>query len=160
MVHSAARQPSWTCKLRLSTSKLIIRFDMSRPGAIGHGGTFNNSPLTMAAGAAALEHILTPDALKELNELGDYLRDKANGDCEKRGLNLRLTGLGSVNCIKGPASPEAKRLTYFGLIERGFWADQRGTVVLNLTTTREDVDAFVAALVEVAELVQAVGGLA
>lgn len=114
----------------------------------------------MAAGAAALEHILTPEALKELNELGDYLRDKVNGDCEKGGPNLRLTGSGSVNCIKGPSSPEAKRLIYFGLIERGFWADQRGTVVLNLTTTKEDVDAFVAALVEVAEHVQKVGGLA
>lgn len=114
----------------------------------------------MAAGAAALEHILTPDALRELNELGDYLRDKVNGDCEKKGINLRLTGLGSVNCIKGPNSPEAKRLVYFGLIERGFWADQRGTVVLNLTTTREDVDAFAGALVEVAEQVQVVGGLA
>lgn len=113
----------------------------------------------MAAGAAALEHILTPEALEKLNKLGDYLRDKVNADCEKRGLGVRLTGLGSVNCIQGPSSPEAKRLMYFGLIERGFWADQRGTCVLNLTTTQEDVDAFAAGVVEVAELVQSVGGL-
>lgn len=113
----------------------------------------------MAAGAAALEHILTPEALQKLSELGDYLRDKVNADCEKRGLGLRLSGLGSVNCIKGPNSPEAKRLTYFGLIERGFWADQRGTCVLNLETTREDVDAFADAVVEVAEEVQAAGGI-
>lgn len=113
----------------------------------------------MAAGAAALD-ILTPEALETLNALGDYLRDKVNADCEKRGLTLRLTGLGSVNCIKGPNSAEAKRLTYFGLVKRGFWADQRGTCVLNLATTREDVDAFAEALVEVAGQVHAVGGLA
>lgn len=113
----------------------------------------------MAAGAAALEQILTEDALKRLNALGDYLREAVNAECERRGLKLRLTGLGSVNCIKGPNSPQAKRLVYLSLMKRGFWADQRGTCVLNLATTKEDVDAFVEAIVEVATSVEAVGGL-
>lgn len=114
----------------------------------------------MAAGATALERILTPEALKQLNDLGDHLREAVNKECERRGLGLKLSGLGSVNCIQGPKSTEAKRLVYFGLMKRGFWADQRGTCVLNLATTREDVDDYIKAVVEVAGELQAVGGLA
>lgn len=51
------------------------RFD-AREGAISHGGTFNSSPLTMVAGAAAIERILTEDALKNLNALDDWMREE------------------------------------------------------------------------------------
>ena len=103
------------------------RFDMTRPDAVGHGGTFNNSPCTMAAGtscpdktirgliegAAAIEHVATKSALARLNALGDELRDRVNegfsahyapfkvGICAKivivPSLTRQMTGLGSLN---------------------------------------------------------------
>ncbi|OXC69726.1 hypothetical protein AYX13_01895 [Cryptococcus neoformans] len=54
------------------------KFDAREEGAISHGGTFNNSPLTMVAGATAMERILTKDALKNLNALGDWMREEIN----------------------------------------------------------------------------------
>lgn len=54
------------------------RFDAREEGAISHGGTFNNSLLTMVAGATSMERILTEDALKNLNALGDWMREEIN----------------------------------------------------------------------------------
>ena len=42
---------------------LMARFDPRRADALGHAGTFNNNVLTMAAGLAGLQQVLTPAAL-------------------------------------------------------------------------------------------------
>jgi len=39
------------------------RFDPTSPQAFGHGGTFNNNILSMAAGYAGLSRVLTRKAL-------------------------------------------------------------------------------------------------
>ena len=109
----------------------------------------------MVAGATALDEVLTAPALAELNALGDRLRTQLNTGFRDAGALFHVTGLGSVNQIHYTASPKedeasALALLYFSLIERGFWIAQRGTVVLNLATTAEDVDEFVRAVVSVA----------
>jgi glutamate-1-semialdehyde 2,1-aminomutase len=90
--------------------EIMNMFDNRRAGSIGHGGaliksevangslkrkgTFNNSPLTMAAGTAALKHILTPEVLERVNSLGNYMRDSLNNVikvCSAR--SFRLTDL-------------------------------------------------------------------
>ncbi|RSH87141.1 hypothetical protein EHS25_003632 [Saitozyma podzolica] len=58
--------------------EVMKMFDMTQPGAISHGGTFNNSPCTMVAGVTALEQLVTESALTTLNALGDNMRESLN----------------------------------------------------------------------------------
>lgn len=130
------------------------RFDIRKPGAISHGGTFNNSPLTMVAGATALEKLLTPEALERLNALGDHMRDSLNAGFATSDAPFYVTGLGSINQLHCTLAPQdrdaAMEVLFFTLIERGYWVAQRGTMALNFENTSEDVDLFVAAVVEAA----------
>lgn len=123
------------------------------PGAVSHGGTFNNSPLTMRAGAAAAEHLLTAPTLAAVNALGDGLRDRANALFDRLSAPLEITGLGSINQLKakhGAGAPaEVGDLVFFGLLERGIAIAQRGLISLTLNTTEADVARFVAALEDV-----------
>lgn len=140
-------------------AEIMDMFDVRRPGAVSHGGTFNNSPLTMVAGATALEEVVTPRALAMLNVLGDVMRDELNEALAGAGAPFNVTGLGSLNQIHCTLPTKEERndahdLLFFGLLERGFWIAQRGTVALNLETTATDVQEFVSAAVEAATLVK------
>ena len=44
---------------------LMARLDPRDPEALVHSGTFNNNVLTMAAGLAGLEKVLTPEANRQ-----------------------------------------------------------------------------------------------
>lgn len=133
-------------------ASLTPSFDVRRPDHVNHGGTFNNSPLTMIAGSTAIEQILTPERLEDLNERGDRLREKLNSAFGGAGAPFVVTGLGSINQInchlpKDDQLP-ALELVYFGMLERGFWMAQRGTLALNFEITDKEVDEFVEAIVE------------
>ncbi|WOO82424.1 Beta-phenylalanine transaminase [Vanrija pseudolonga] len=133
-------------------AEIMSIFDVRRPDHVNHGGTFNNSPLTMIAGSTAIEQILTPERLEDLNERGDRLREKLNSAFGGAGAPFVVTGLGSINQInchlpKDDQLP-ALELVYFGMLERGFWMAQRGTLALNFEITDKDVDEFVEAIVE------------
>ena len=56
-------------------------FDPRRDDRIGHGGTFNANPLTMAAGLATLEE-LTPDRYDALEALAGELEAGVNAQTE------------------------------------------------------------------------------
>ena len=49
---------------------LMAHFDVTRGGALGHAGTFNNNVVSMAAGVATLTDVLTPEVLAEVNRGG------------------------------------------------------------------------------------------
>jgi len=110
------------------------RFDPSRGDAWPHAGTFNNAVLTMAAGAAGLTQVLTPDEIARLNALGDRLRERIAA------LGVHATGYGSMVGLHGVER------AFFGMLERGYWYARRGFVALSLPLTEEDVDGFAAAL--------------
>lgn len=128
------------------------RFDIRKPGAISHGGTFNNSPLTMVAGATALEHLLTPKALERLNDLGDHMRDALNAGFKATGAPFHAKGLGSINQLYCTLPEQdrdaAMEVLFFTLLEKGYWVAQRGTLALNFENSAEEVDGFVAAVVD------------
>ncbi|TXT10608.1 hypothetical protein VHUM_02113 [Vanrija humicola] len=132
--------------------EIMSIFDVRRPDHVNHGGTFNNSPLTMVAGSTAIEQILTAERLADLNDRGDRLREKLNSALGGAGAPFVVTGLGSINQINCHLPKEdqltALELVYFGLLERGFWIAQRGTLALNFEITDKDVDEFVEAVVE------------
>lgn len=113
----------------------------------------------MVAGATALEKILTPEALKRINALGDHMRDSLNAGFKSVCAPFHVTGLGSINQLNCTLDKQdrdaALALLSFKLLERGFWIAQRGTLALNFANSEEDVDEFVAATVEAAGEVDA-----
>jgi glutamate-1-semialdehyde 2,1-aminomutase len=113
---------------------LMERFDPAREDAWQHAGTFNNAVLTMAAGAAGLTQVLTPNEIARLNALGDRLRDGIAA------LGVRATGYGSMIGLHDVED------AFYGMLERGYWYARRGFVALSLPLTGQDVDGFAAAL--------------
>src|SRR5262245_26028311 len=74
---------------------LMACFDPRRPGAIGHGGTFNGNPMTMAAGLATLAE-LTPDAYERLEAMGCDLRHKLDALFGDLGAAVQVNQVGSI----------------------------------------------------------------
>lgn len=114
---------------------LMERFDPSRRNAFQHAGTFNNSVLTMAAGAAGLTKVLTRGEIARLNALGDRLRERLPEEAH-------ATGYGSM---VGLHLDDAE-LIHVRMLERGYSYARRGFVALSLPLTEADVDGFADAL--------------
>jgi len=137
--------------------EILQRFDPSRPVALAHAGTFNNTVLSMAAGLAGLVRVLSPDALATLNERGERLRGRVNEAAQRRGLAIQATGLGSLMTlhatdtpIRRPADaaaadPLAKELLFFDLLDRGIYLARRGFASLSLPFGDAEVEEFIAA---------------
>ncbi|MFZ4756617.1 MAG: aspartate aminotransferase family protein [Burkholderiaceae bacterium] len=147
---------------------VIDRFDPRRAGALAHAGTFNNNVLTMAAGLAGLQHVLSRGALDALNARGDRLREALNAVFERHGVALCASGLGSLLTLHptaGPVrsardlagvDPRLKDLLFFDLLERGVWMARRGFMALSLPFGEAELDTLVDALDEVAAMRRAV----
>ena len=139
---------------------LMSRLDPSKPEALVHSGTFNNNVLTMAAGLAGLEKVLTPEATIRLNEAGDRLRVRMQEAADARDIPAQVMGLGSMICvhfqdqpIHRPADAEAtppatRKLLQLELNLKGFYLSRRGFMSLCLPLTDRDYDDFVAAFEE------------
>ena len=136
---------------------IMGRFDPRTAGAFPHAGTFNNDVLTMAAGAAGLEEVFTPEAADALNARGDALRDRLNALAGSRGVPLRATGLGSIMNVHfttreirrvddaRAGDQAALALFHLEMLARGQYLSRRGFMSLSLPLTDDDIDGFVAA---------------
>ncbi|MEM8923807.1 MAG: aminotransferase class III-fold pyridoxal phosphate-dependent enzyme [Actinomycetota bacterium] len=132
--------------------------DPARGGPLSHGGTFNNNAFTMSAGAAAVEQLLTEEALDELFERGERLRARLTEVIGDR--PLAVTGWGSILGIHAVAAPvEAPtdlagvdpavgELLFHGLLARGYYIARRGFIALSLSVGDDELDGFVAAFAE------------
>jgi glutamate-1-semialdehyde 2,1-aminomutase len=140
---------------------VIDRFDPRRADALAHAGTFNNNVLTMAAGLAGLQRVLTREALDALNARGDRLRARLAEVFARHGVALQASGLGSLSNLHvtdrpirssrdlaGP-DPRIKDLLFFDLLERGVWMARRGFMALSLPFGDAELDTLVAAFDEV-----------
>ena len=139
-------------------AEVMSRFDPRRPDALAHAGTFNNNVLTMAAGLAGLEQVLTPAAIRALNERGEKLRAAANELFVRHGVALQFTGLGSLmnlhatdRAISRPADlagadARVKELVFHELLARGVYMARRGFVALSLPFGEAEIAEFLAAL--------------
>ncbi|MFQ5521033.1 MAG: aspartate aminotransferase family protein, partial [Candidatus Methylomirabilia bacterium] len=104
---------------------------------IGHGGTFNASAVTMAAGVATLEQ-LTPAAYERLDALGDRLRSGVAALLKHMKQKGQVSGVGSLFCLhwtqspltdyrsSRPKDPEAPLRIFLGLLMEGVLLTQRG----------------------------------
>lgn len=124
---------------------------------LAHAGTFNNNPVSMAAGVAALREVLTDQALLEVNGRGDVCREALAGVFAEARLPMCVTGRGSMIGVHGCAGPvhnladisesdnRWKELYFFAMLEHGYYFAQRGFIALSLEVTDEMLDGFVVA---------------
>ncbi len=140
--------------------EIMERLDPRHPAFIKHAGTFNNSIVAMAAGAAGMEKVFTPAAAQDLHDRGDRLRDKLNSLSAGSPVPFQATGIGSlVNMhfqegeILHPDQVQfrgaLRKLMHLELLNRGFNTARRSYLTLSLPVTDADIDAFVAAVGEV-----------
>ena len=127
------------------------------PPAIPHSGTFNGNPIGLAAGIATME-LMTPEAYRRLNAMGDALRSKLRAAIARSAAAAQVTGEGSLFQIHCTAqevtdyrsaaseSAEAKRRLFLHLLNSGFFIAPRGMACLSMPMTEAEIDAFVAAV--------------
>jgi glutamate-1-semialdehyde 2,1-aminomutase len=140
-------------------SDLMSRFDLSRPGALLHAGSFDNAALTMAAGAAGLTQVYTEAEVGRLNGLGDRLRDRLNAFAADRSVRFTATGYGSMvglHFAEGPVrragdipeAPDLRALLHLHLLEQGLSYARRGFAALCLPMGEMEVEGFASATEE------------
>lgn len=136
---------------------LMDRFDPAAPGAFSHGGTFNNNVLSMAAGLAGFTKVLTEEASRRVNALGERMRAGMNAALVRHGVGGVVLGRGSLmnlhfvdREVRGPrdlegADPDLMTLWQIEMLLKGFHVTPRGMLALSLPFTDGEVDGFVAA---------------
>ncbi len=139
---------------------LIGRLDPTRADRIGHGGTFNNSILTMVAGFTGLSQIATAERLHEINQRADRLRVQLQEIAKAAAVPLQTGGFGSIIAMHFQeadpkrsrdctTSPVKRKLMHLELLLRGFYVPRRGTINLSLATTDADCEAYAAAFADI-----------
>ena len=114
-------------------------------------GTFSANPITMTAGRIAME-LFDEQAVKKLNQLGDYARQKISQAIEAAGIEACVTGAGSMFRVHLRSTPPIEyRSTYQDAAEVariGFLIDflyEQGFLMINtcsaaLSTVMSEVE--------------------
>ena len=139
-------------------------FDGHRPAALVHSGTFNNNVMTMAGGLVAMGEIFDAAAADALFARGEALRERLNGICSQRAVDMHFSGLGSMmqpHFRPGPierpyplsAREEALReLYFFDLLAAGIYVARRGMIAMSLPIGAPECERLAAALDEFCSL--------
>ena len=142
-------------------AEVMQRYDPRGSGALQHAGTFNNNVLTMAAGLAGLQQVLTAERLDALNARGEALRGRLNSWLAGQGVALQFTGLGSLMQLQTLAGPihsaddlaasddRARALVFFDLLAHGVFMARRGFMALSLPFDDGACDRFAQVLEQV-----------
>ena len=129
-------------------------FDPTRENAIPHAGTFNNNSLTMAAGATAMEEVLTNQVLDELNARGEQLRLDLNSLSARYDSCFQFIGIGSllglhttcagIQNVKDLEKEDDRimELVFLNMLERGYYIARRGFISLMLTIGNDEIVGF------------------
>ena len=79
--------------------KIMERLDAhiyERPRYSFHGGTFTANPITMTAGLTTLKILEDGQLINKLNRLGDEIREQLREIFEANGVDVQVTGVGSL----------------------------------------------------------------
>jgi glutamate-1-semialdehyde 2,1-aminomutase len=129
-------------------------FDPRSERQIGHGGTFNANPLSMAAGLATLAE-LTPQRYAELEGLAGDLKEKLEGVFAIAGVPAAINqsaSLFNIHSSDGPVVDHATaqaadksfvRELHLALLGHGILLTERGMGCLSTAMTSAEVDVFV-----------------
>lgn len=109
--------------------ELMALFDPRTPDPVTHPGTFNANPVSMRAGAVALD-LLTPDAIAHINALGDRLRTSL----AERGWDV--SGQGSLLQVRVPDQPSL----WWSLYTEGVLIAKNGLICTSTAMGEADVD--------------------
>jgi glutamate-1-semialdehyde 2,1-aminomutase len=136
---------------------VMALFDPRDERRLGHGGTFNANPLSMAAGLAALAE-LTEDAFERLDRLGAVLEhelDRAAAEWGRPACVTRAGSLFNVHLREGPirnhgdvlaGDVRGLRRLHLALLGNGILFTPRGMGCLSTPMTSAEVEAFVDAV--------------
>ncbi len=132
-------------------------FDMRRPGAVGHGGSFNNEVFSMHVGLVACREVLTAPALEVLYEHGERLRCSLNDVLALHRLPLVFSGLGSTmalhpccepprRAVRSGVADRLRRLFHLRLLADGQWVAGRAMIATSLATSDAQCEQLVEAV--------------
>jgi glutamate-1-semialdehyde 2,1-aminomutase len=136
---------------------IMARFDPTGPGCFGHGGTFNNNIISMSAGHAGLTKVLTPEASRRVNALGERLRSDMQERIDVHGVAAVMSGYGSLFNLHflqrrelSPAAVEAAdprpgKLWHLEMMLAGQYVTPRGMIAMALPHDDAAADGLVAA---------------
>lgn len=119
---------------------VMAHFDPRSPGSVGHGGTFSANPVSMRAGLAALQLLLSEE-IERLNALGDVLRSRLADQ------GWIVTGHGSLLRIH---VPDGERL-WWQLYQEGVALAVNGLGCLSTPMDARVVDQVASAFGRVSE---------
>ncbi len=80
-------------------AEIMERIDHTRyqrPNHSFHGGTFTANPVTMTAGLTTLKLLEDGELINRLNRLGDKIRQQIRDIFEAKGVDVQVTGAGSL----------------------------------------------------------------
>ncbi len=135
-------------------------FDHTGSCKVHHGGTFNASPVTMAAGLATMKQ-MTPKSFDRLNQMGDQIREQLTRLLRDRKIPGRICGQGSLflGHLTGDDLVDYRSLKGFSrtkpiygefchqMLAEGIITSPRGIFgCLSTPMTQAELDAFVAAV--------------
>ena len=120
---------------------------------VSHAGTFNGNPMTAAAGVATLRE-LSEDVYEDLEEKGNYLRDKLRDVISEMEAPMGVTGAASLFAIQ--ATSEAVRdyrsyatndgdlleMVFMGMMNEGYLLSSRCAGNVSAAHTYEELDGF------------------
>ncbi|MFC4350277.1 aspartate aminotransferase family protein [Fodinicurvata halophila] len=145
------------------TRHVMERFDPGHPDALKHAGTFNNNPLSLAAGIAGLREVFTRERAEEFLSISERFREELASELKRRGLPVQVSGLGSILSLHygetlprnaeavHPATMKLRRLVHLDCLEKGVYLTARGDIFLSLPMTEGTLTHLKDSLVASAE---------
>jgi glutamate-1-semialdehyde 2,1-aminomutase len=139
---------------------LMRLFHPDEPRRVMHSSTFSGNPVSMAAGAAALELVDGP-LLERVDDLGERLRAGFNRAFRQQGVRGQATGIGSLANIHLTDQPisdardslvgiiaggAVSGLLHLLMLERGIFGASRLMYCTSAAMTSDDIGQAVAAL--------------
>jgi len=139
---------------------LMRMFHPDEAAPVMHASTFSGNPISMAAGAAAMEQV-NPQLLEHVNGLGDRLRSGFTETFRRNGIRGQATGVGSLANIHLTDEPlrsardalaamqrsgRINQLLHLAMLRRGVASASRLMYCTSAPMTAADVDTAVAAL--------------
>lgn len=115
-----------------------------------HSGTFNGNAVTMTAGLATMK-AYNQEAVDYVNDLGVLFKEGVLKIYEKLGLNMKISGAGSIYNILftdkdvknyrdvASAHEELNKVLYMSLLTKGVFDAERGMFCMSTAMTKEDI---------------------
>ncbi len=136
---------------------IMAQFDPREVGYIGHGGTFNANPITMAAGRATLAE-MTPETYDRLAAMGARLKEDLCDLFAELGIAAQVNQVGSLFNIHFTDRPvvnyeavqagdrELQQELFIAALNHGIAFTGRGMGCLSTPMGDAELDAFVNAI--------------